>query len=410
MLRLFRELMENARISLQALGGNRLRSALTLLGIGIGVATLIAIVGIIQGLNGSFTEQVNKMGANSLNVSKWPWITTDDWWKYRNRPDLTLHDVEAIRNLADQAAAVAPVVSTTEDVKFGDESIADVQVFGSTVEFSDVRAWFPEVGRTLAPTDDDFGRRVVVLGHDVCDQLFGPPALAIGHWVRIGTNQYQVVGVMERKGKMLGQSQDLLALIPLQTFLNDFGSKRSVSISVSAKDPGKINGLEEQLTSVLRRARHLAPEQENNFTINRQEQLTKVYDNLTGALYGVASGVGFITLIVGGIGIMNIMLVSVRERTREIGVRRALGARKRTIVTQFLFESVAVSVVGGMGGTVFGLGVAKLVGEITPLAAAVQLSAVALGVLFSTLVGILFGLWPAWSAANLDPVEALRYE
>jgi putative ABC transport system permease protein len=250
----------------------------------------------------------------------------------------------------------------------------------------------------------------VVVGPDVTDPLFGSASAALGHTVRIGGRPYQIIGVLERRGNMLGQSLDLEATVPMQTFTNDFGGRRSVGIIVSAHDPGGLNALEDEVESILRRVRQVPPDKGDNFTINRQEQITKMYKSLTSALYAVATGVGLITLIVGGIGIMNIMLVSVRERTREIGVRRALGARRRTIVTQFLFESVVVSLVGGMAGTAVGLGAAKLVAAITPLAAAVTPLAVVVGVVFSTLVGILFGLWPAWSAANLDPVEALRYE
>jgi putative ABC transport system permease protein len=410
MLRFIREVLENIRIAALALGGNRLRTVLTLIGIGIGVATLIGIVGIIQGLNHSFSEQVSKMGASSLNVSKWPWITMGDWWKYRNRPNLTMRDVDAVRRESTLAGAIAPVVQDQREIKFGDDSVATVNIVGSTEEFAEIRGSFPQYGRFLVGSDNDFLRRVVVLGPDVTDQLFGSGELALGHKVRIGGEDFQVVGVLERKGSLLGQSMDLIAIIPFMTFTNDFGGKHSVTISVSAQEPGAVNALEDELISILRRSRSLGPAQDDNFTINRQEQLTRVYDNLTSALYGVATGVGLITLIVGGIGIMNIMLVSVRERTREIGVRRALGARRRTIVMQFLFESIAVSVVGGLFGTAVGLAGAKLISEITPLAAAVTPSAVLLGVVFSTMVGIIFGLWPAWSAATLDPVEALRYE
>jgi len=250
-----------------------------------------------------------------------------------------------------------------------------------------------------------------VLGPTVVDRLFPrvPLDAVPGRQVRIKGHPFTIVGVLERRGRMLGMDLDNDVTIPFSTFMRDMGSKRSITIAVTA-EPGKVEALEEQLTGILRQARKVPPEKKDDFAVNRQDQLLKVYNQLTGALYGVAVGVGLITLIVGGIGIMNIMLVSVTERTREIGVRRALGARKRTILLQFLIESSLVSMLGGAVGTALGFGVATLLALYTPLAAAVTPGAVALGLGFSATVGLAFGSWPAWRAANLDPVEALRYE
>jgi putative ABC transport system permease protein len=209
---------------------------------------------------------------------------------------------------------------------------------------------------------------------------------------------------------MLDQDQDLVVMVPFKTFYASFGKGRGFSIALSIERAEDMRKAEDQLVGILRRVRATPPGEPDDFSINRPEMLAQTYQQLTGALYGVAVGVGLITLLVGGIGIMNIMLVSVRERTREIGIRRALGARKRTIVLQFLMEASAVSAVGGLLGTVVGLGTAKVVSLITPLAADVQLLTVVGGVGFAALVGLLFGIWPAARAANLDPVEALRYE
>jgi putative ABC transport system permease protein len=198
-------------------------------------------------------------------------------------------------------------------------------------------------------------------------------------------------------------------VLPYTTFLRDLGAKRSLNIAVSAA-PEELPALEDELTGILRRVRRVPPDKKDDFSLNRQEAFLRLYEQLTGALYGVAVGVGAITLVVGGIGIMNIMLVSVTERTREIGVRRAIGARRRTVLLQFLIESSLVAAVGGTVGTALGLGVAQVVALVTPLAAAATWKAVALGVGFSAVVGLVFGSWPAWRASRLDPVEALRYE
>jgi putative ABC transport system permease protein len=411
MLRFLRETFENGRLAAQALFANRLRTALAIAGIGVGVATLIAIFGIIQGLNQSFSSQLDALGSSSLTVSRRPWILgPNNWWKFRRRPPVTVRDYLEVKGQSVLASGVAPTIDDSFDMKFADRSISSVQTVGTTEDFSVARGRYPRLGRFLSVSDDQLRQRVVVLGEDVVRALFGAGEDAIGRWVLLSRAPYQVIGVLERKGSLLGQSLDLVALVPFDTFRNDFGAKRSINIAVASADPQALDAVEDEVTTILRRVRGLRPQEEDSFSVNRQEQFTKLYNQLTGTLYAVAFGVGLITLVVGGIGIMNIMLVSVRERTREIGVRRAVGARRRAIVMQFLFESVAVSLAGGAVGTVGGLTVAHFVGELTPLAAAVTPSGVVLGLGFSSVVGMLFGIWPAWTAAQLDPVEALRYE
>jgi putative ABC transport system permease protein len=403
------DVMEGARIAFFSLGANRMRTVLTTVGIGIGVATLLAIIGIIQGLNASFDKQLSSLGSNTLQVSKFPWVIKGDWWMYRNRKNFTLPQVEQIRAQSPFISAISPIVGRNGDVGFNGQQLSTVDVYGVTQEYFAIGSWQVVTGRALTDADDAVTRPVAVLGATVAEGLF-PGLNPLGRSIRIDGRPFQVVGTLARKGKLLERDQDLAVMVPFKTFYSTFGKGRPFSIAMAVDQGHDIRKAEEQLVGIVRRVRGTPPGVPDDFSINRPEQLAQTYEQLTGALYGVALGVGFITMLVGGIGIMNIMLVSVRERTREIGIRRALGARKRTIVLQFLMEASAVSAVGGLLGTIVGLGTAKVVSLITPLAADVQLFTIVGGVGFAALVGLLFGIWPAARAANLDPVEALRYE
>jgi putative ABC transport system permease protein len=403
------DVLEGARIALFSLKANRMRTVLTTVGIGIGVATLLAIIGIVQGLNASFDRQLATIGANTLYISKWPWVVRGDWWIYRNRKSFTLPMVEQIRAQSTYVTAISPIVGRAADVGHGGEQLSTVGVNGVMGEYLVISGYEVLQGRFITDADNETTRPVAVIGADVAAGLF-PNRSPLGQTIRVDGKPFQVVGTLSRKGKILDNNQDLVVLVPFKTFYAMFGKQRSFSISVAVTSANEVKQAEDQLIGIMRRLRGTPPEQPDDFSINRPEMLANTYQQLTGALYGVAVGVGLITLLVGGIGIMNIMLVSVRERTREIGIRRALGARKQTIVLQFLMEASAVSAVGGALGTVVGLGLAKVVSLITPLAADVQLLTVVAGVGFAAVVGLLFGIWPAARAANLDPVEALRYE
>ena len=403
------DLLEGGRIALRTLGVNRLRTVLTLSAVGIGVATLLAIVGIIQRLNGAFARQLASLGTATLNISRRPYVVTGDWWKYRNRKQLTLAQMQALAQQSQLATAVVPEVNEdSRDLTALDQSVSAVDLVGTLADFQKIWGYEVPVGRFLTDADSEAERQVMVIGADVAEQLF-PGRSPLGQSVRLDNRPYRVVGVLAKKGQILGQSMDLIAIIPFNTFLQVYG-KRDFQIDVAVDDADQLDRLEDEVTGIMRRVRTVPPGEPEDFSVNRTEQLADTYRQLTGALYGVAMGVGLITLLVGGIGIMNIMLVSVRERTREIGVRRALGARRRTIVVQFLLEASLVSAVGGAIGTVLGLGAAKVVSLVTSLAAAVQPLTVVGGILFAAAVGLIFGIWPAARAAQLDPVEALRYE
>ncbi|GEJ57491.1 ABC transporter permease [Anaeromyxobacter diazotrophicus] len=406
------ELDEAVRIALGTLAAHRLRSFLTTLGIVIGVTTVIAIIAIIQGIDASFEAQVANLGTNTVYVSKWKWLDlNDEWYLLRNRKSLTLTEWRAVERESRLAVATSPRIWQSTQVSHGTAQLSRVDVFGVGPRYLEVAGGTVAAGRFLTETDVDLDRPAAVLGAEVADVLFPrvAPADVLGQRVVVGGHPLTVVGVLARKGRFLDLDMDKQLCMPIGTFRNLLGVKRSLTIAVTAP-PGRLDALEDELTGILRRVRAVPAGKPDDFTVNRQDQFLKVYASLTAALYGVAVAVGLITLVVGGIGIMNIMMVSVHERTREIGLRRALGARRRTILFQFMLEASLVAALGGSVGTALGLGAAQLIALTTPLAAAVAPSAVALGLGFSATVGILFGSWPAWRAAHLDPVEALRWE
>ena len=406
--RLLVETRAALRTALRGIGQNRMRAGLSILGIMIGVATLTAITSITQGLGASFAQQLAQLGASTLYITSRPWVIRGDWWRYRNRPNITRADSDALSRQATLLTAVAPVAAAPADVSYQGEHSSSVDVRGTNDQYVDTTTLHLAQGRFLAPLDVEHDRHVAVIGSDLEDRLFHG-ASPIDAEIRIVGQPFTVIGVLKPMGKAFGRSLDNQVIVPLGAFGQLLGAKRDQSIAV-ATSPEHVREAEEQVVEVLRRARGLQAQQEDTFAINQQAALVRMFQSDTAALFGVGIAVGLITLIVGGIGVMNIMLVAVTERTREIGVRRALGARRRTILMQFLTEAAVVALIGGAAGTTLGVGGAQLLAAATPVTAIVTPQAIGLGVIVSAAIGIGFGTWPAWRAARLDPIESLRYE
>ncbi len=403
-------LRESAGIALGALRANKLRSFLTLLGTIIGVTAVIAVVSFVEGLNQFVTGKLLNAGANVFWVDKWGFMTSQEAWEdAMRRPDVTLEDADALRDGMAHAALVVAMDDATQRVHYRSKELRNVNVRGRSPGYDLADDLAIEHGRHLSEFDDQRRRLVCVIGPEVVDELF-PGRDPLGRWIRVGAENFEVVGVTQAKGKMFGQSQDRFVVIPIRTFQKYKRERGSLTVAIKSVDAPSLPLAQQEARTVMRNRRHLPPGRSDNFGITTAETWLELYRNLTGGIFIVSIGVAAISLVVGGIVIMNIMLVSVTERTREIGVRKALGARRRDILTQFLVESTTLSLSGGVIGILAGIGLALLVGAVSPLPAAVNFPSVGLGILMSSLVGIFFGSYPAARAARLDPIEALRYE
>jgi len=404
---------ESIEISFDAIKSNKLRSFLTLLGIIIGVTAIIAMQSLIGGFQRNLERELRVLGANVFQVQKYPPIQLGgrDREKYRHRKNITRKEAEAIRKYASAVSLVGPEVwMWGATIKYKDRKTPPlVQLAGGTPEFQPNNGYFVEEGRFITHFDVDHSRHVAVLGLDVVEELF-PFESPIGKEIRIGAQRFEVVGVLEEQGKSFGRSKDNIVIIPISTFEKIYGSRRSINITVQAKSAELFETAINQVIAILRVVRKVPPGEPNDFEIFSSETLVETFNNLTRTARTVAIIIVSIALLVAGIGIMNIMLVSVTERTREIGIRKAVGAKRRDILIQFLLEAVTFSEVGGVIGVILGIGIGQFVRLITPLPAIVPVWVVILALGFCSLVGVFFGIYPAIKAARLDPIVALRYE
>jgi putative ABC transport system permease protein len=405
------QFLESVSLALEAIWANKLRSLLTVLGNIVAVTSIITVVSLIQGMNGYVTNAiVSDLGADSFNVERTGIIRSDEEAeRVRNNPLITLEDAEAIRRFSPVVQAVMAQVTRTTDVSYRDTSLDSVRVQGVTREYSQFSMFDAERGRLLSPIEIDRSRPVVLLGWGTADRLFGE-ADPIDKIVKIAGVHFRVVGVSEQKGSTFGQSQDEFAIIPLGAYQKLFGARQSLGLMVKPIDPSVIDPAIDDATVALRIQRRLQPGEENNFGIFSSDTILGIYRQATAGIYAVLVGVVALSLVVGGIVIMNIMMMVVTERTREIGLRKALGARREHIIWQILTESITLSTFGGVVGIALGFLLALSIARLTPVPAAIQLWSVGLGVSITALVGLFFGMYPALRAAALDPIEALRRE
>jgi putative ABC transport system permease protein len=403
---------EAAMIALGAIWANKLRSFLTVLGNIVAVTSIIAVVSLVQGMNGYVTTAIlSGVGADNFTIQRMPVVRSEaDEERVRNNPRITLDEAAAVRKYSENVGAVAAQAQSRATMTYGNESLDGAQVQGVSRDYVSFGTFNAEQGRLISPAEIDAHRPVTVLGWEVADKLFGP-ADPLEKSIKIGNLHFRVVGVSEKKGSFFGNSQDNFAIIPLGIFRKMFGSRMfGMQLLVKPKTPELVRTAMDDATVAMRIERRLRPNEPDNFGMFTSDTFLDLYKTATNGIFAVLIGVVALSLVVGGIVIMNIMLMVVSERTREIGLRKALGARRRDIVWQILTESVTLSIFGGMVGISLGFGLAILISKFSPLPASVQVWSVMMGIGITALVGLFFGLYPAIRAANLDPIEALRRE
>ena len=405
------QVIDSIAIALQAIWANKLRSFMTVLGNIVAVTSIVTVVTLIQGMNGMVADAiVSDIGADSFTVQRRPPIfNEDDEERARNNPLITIDEAEAIRRFSPLIASVVAQASQNASVSYRTEEVDNAQIQGVTSSYSDFSTFGVEIGRMMSQVEVDRGQQVAMLGWGLADRLFGE-INPLDKTIKIAGINFRVVGVSEQKGSFFGNSQDNYAVVPLGAYQRLFGARQSLQLMVKPTSTDLMPAAMDDATVALRVSRRLKPREPDNFGILTSETILNLYRQVTSGIFAVLVGIVALSLVVGGIVIMNIMLMVVSERTREIGLRKALGAKRKDIMTQVLTESITLSTFGGLIGIGLGSLAATAIAAFTPLPARLEMWSVVLGIGITAAVGLFFGAYPASRAASLDPIEALRRE
>ena len=405
--------LEALKLAVSAILGHKLRSFLTLLGVIFGVATVIVVVSLIEGFNAYVDEKIANIGTNAFSVSKY---AIEDFSSVealnaarRRNKDVTMEDAVALSARGGSIHEVGGKEDAAGDVKFGSTNLFRVHISATTPNIAEIERIEVGEGRYFTKSEEESRRNVTFIGADVADKLF-PTASPLGQSIRVDGRPFEIIGVGKAKGSVFGQPQDMYVAMPLATFLAIYGSRRSINLSVTSTNPASYDDAVEEARVVMRTRRKLSPNEKDNFGIITPSAINELRDKIFGTIQVAAIGITSISLVVGGIVIMNIMLVSVTERTKEIGIRKSIGARRSDILKQFLAESTMLSLLGGAIGIAIAYAIAKLVAIMTPVPTVLPFFAVTAALIVSASVGLISGVYPAWRAAGLDPIEALRAE